>query len=93
VAIGPASVAPVLASKTITALLLISTAILLLTASPWSGGSKARAKERFERETAEHRAKLAVRDEKTAASGKTGWSMAPVATAIQAMRGVALINA
>jgi transposase len=29
-----------------------------------------RAKERFEREMAEHRAKLAVRDEKTAASGK-----------------------
>src|SRR5580658_9649682 len=31
---------------------------------------EARAKERFERETAEHRAKLAARDEKTAASGK-----------------------
>src|SRR3974390_1582843 len=30
----------------------------------------ARAKERFEREMAEHRAKLAARDEKTAASGK-----------------------
>src|SRR6516165_3335306 len=30
----------------------------------------ARAKERFERKMAEHRAKLAVRDEKTAASGK-----------------------
>src|SRR4029077_416362 len=29
-----------------------------------------RAKERFEREMAEHRAKLAVRDEKTAAIGK-----------------------
>src|SRR5580692_9113647 len=31
---------------------------------------EARAKERFEREMAEHRAKLAARDEKTAASGK-----------------------
>jgi hypothetical protein len=30
----------------------------------------ARAKERFEREMAEHRAKLAAQDEKTAASGK-----------------------
>jgi hypothetical protein len=31
---------------------------------------EARAKERFEREMAEYRAKLAARDEKTAASGK-----------------------
>ena len=31
---------------------------------------EARAKERFERETAEHRAKLAARDKETAASGK-----------------------
>jgi hypothetical protein len=31
---------------------------------------EARAKERFEREMAEHRVKLAARDEKTAASGK-----------------------
>ena len=31
---------------------------------------EARAKERFEREMAEHRAKLAARDEETAASGK-----------------------
>src|SRR5215472_756377 len=38
---------------------------------------EARAKERFEREMAEHRAKLAVRDEKTAASGKKPGGRAP----------------
>ena len=37
----------------------------------------ARAKERFEREMAEHRAKLAARDEKTAASGKKPGGRAP----------------
>src|SRR5580658_8584642 len=38
---------------------------------------EARAKERFEREMAEHRAKLAARDEKTAASGKKPGGRAP----------------
>src|SRR5271155_1808290 len=38
---------------------------------------EARAKERFERETAEHRAKLAVRDEKTAASGTKAGGRTP----------------
>jgi hypothetical protein len=38
---------------------------------------EARAKERFERETTEHRAKLAVRDEKTAASGKKAGGRTP----------------
>jgi hypothetical protein len=37
-----------------------------------------RAKERFEREMPEHRAKLAVRDEKTAASGKKPGGSPPV---------------
>src|ERR1700723_228561 len=38
---------------------------------------EARAKERFEREMAEHRAKLAARDEKTAASGKKSGGRTP----------------
>ena len=39
------------------------------------------AKERFEREMAEHRAKLAVRDEKTAAIGKKPGGNPPCTTA------------